>query len=192
MAIEDILNALATQADAEIQRIRDDASAHAKHIIDEAELDAERRHDEFVAQAERMARSDAARSVNAARMDARRAVLATRDEGVESVFSAVAARLSDVRKDAEYPALFKKFAADALGGMEGHLVARVVPGDEELARGVFAETGADIEVRGDLDASGGLIVMTADERIVRRNTLDDRLRTARRFVRSRVAEELFA
>lgn len=192
MAIEDILNALAAQADAEIERIRDDASAHAKHIIDEAELEAERRHDEFVAQAQRLARSDAARSVNAARMDARRAVLATRDEGVESVFSVVAERLSGVRKDAEYDSLFKRLAEDALGGLEGHLVARVVPGDEALAGKVFAETGAEIEIRGDLEASGGLIVMTSDERIVRRNTLEDRLRTARRFVRSRVAQELFA
>lgn len=192
MAIEDILNALAAQADAEIERIRDDASAHAKHIIDEAELDAERRHAEFVAQAVRLAKSDAARSVNAARMDARRAVLATRDEGVESVFTAVEDRLHEVRAGEGYAALFKRLAQDALDGLEGHLVARVVPGDEDLARGVFAKIGADIEVRGDLEASGGLIVMTADERIIRRNTLEDRLRTARRFVRSRVAQELFA
>lgn len=192
MAIEDILHTLEVQADQEVARISEEASAHAAHVIAEAELDAERLREEYIAQAERIARSEAARSINAARMNARRAVLAARDAGVESVYEAVQGRLAQIREGSEYPELFGELARDALDGMTGDIIVRVVSGDETLAEAALARAGVKAEIRGDLDASGGVVVMSADGRIARRNSLEDRLEQARRIARARVAEALYA
>jgi vacuolar-type H+-ATPase subunit E/Vma4 len=76
--------------------------------------------------------------------------------------------------------------------VSGEMVVLVDPADEELARRVLADTGVDAEVRGELSTSGGVAVLTGNGRIMRRNTLEDRLDKVRHSIQSEVAEILFS
>lgn len=192
MAIEDILNALEEQAQADIDAVMAEAGEHAKLILDEAEGEARRIHDHFVHQVERVAEGKASKQVNAARLTAKMAVSSARGEGLQSVFVAAKSRLSEIRSQSGYPALFRDLAEEALSGIAGSVVVRVAPEDEALARETMRSLGAVAEVDADLQTDGGLVVEAEGGRIVRRNTLEDRLDRSRQLVEADVARVLFA
>lgn len=191
MAIEDILHALEEQADAEIETLRSESAAHAAHVVAEAELDAERIRQDFAELAERTARTQATRKVNSTRMETRRGVLRARDEGVESIFAEAARRITEVRDSAGYDVLFARLFAEAVAGLSGEVVVRVVPDDKDRALAALKSTEVQATVRTDLEGAGGVVIMTPDERIIRRNTLEERLERAKEITRSEVARTLF-
>jgi vacuolar-type H+-ATPase subunit E/Vma4 len=192
MAIEDILNALENQAEADVAEIMAEAHAHAGLVRSEADAEAAKIHDNFARQVERVASSDAAKIVNAARLEAKMAVSTSRGDGIQAVFDGAVGELGRIRSTGAYPDLFARLAAEALEGLSGQVVLRVDPADERLAQAAANASGLIAEVRTDLDTAGGLIVEAEGGRIVRRNTFEDRLERVRGFVQADVAKALFA
>jgi len=192
MAIEDILRALEDQAQADIDAVLDEAKEHAKLILSEAEVDAENLRDGHVRQLERSATNEAAKLVNAARLDAKMAVSSSRGEGLDAVFVQAADELAKIRSAGGYDKIFAKLAAEALEGLQGPVVVHVDPADASLASSIAAPTGVEITVETDLKTSGGLMIEADGARIVRRNTLEDRLDRVRQFVQADAAKVLFA
>jgi vacuolar-type H+-ATPase subunit E/Vma4 len=191
MAIEDILRALDEQARADCDEIIGEANAHAKLIIEEAEREAEQIHEGFVHQVERVATAKASKKINAARLEAKMTVSSVKGEGVTSVFEQANDRLASVR-GSDYDALFAKLAAEALDGVSGAVTIHVRSEDTERAQQAATQAGLTAEVVGDLDTAGGLIVETNGGKVVRRNTLEDRLDRVVQFVQADVAQVLFS
>lgn len=191
MAIEDILRALDEQAQADCDEVLGEAHSHADHIIDEAKRQADEIHEGFVRQVERVATADASKTVNAARLEAKMTVSSVKGDGVASVFDAARASLSKLR-DSSYDRLFAALASEALNGLDGSVVMHVAPADVSLAEEAASAAGLSASVSGDLDTAGGLVVETNGGRIVRRNTLEDRLERSRQLVQADVAKVLFS
>jgi vacuolar-type H+-ATPase subunit E/Vma4 len=191
MAIEDILRTLDEQAQADCDAVIDEAREHAKLIIEEAGREAERIHEGFVKQVERVAAVEAGKRVNAARLDAKMTVSSVKGNAVAAAFDAAAERLSMLREGGSYDALFSALAGEALEGLEGPVTIRVAAGDAARAQGVAAaRPGATVDAT--LVTAGGLIVEASGGRIVRRNTLEDRLDRTRQMVQADVARVLFS
>jgi vacuolar-type H+-ATPase subunit E/Vma4 len=191
MAINDILSTLDDQAQADCEAIVGEAREHAKLIVEEAERQAQQIHDTFVSQVERVAKLNASKQVNAARLESKMAVSTVKGDGLTSVFDSAEAQLFSAR-DAGYDALFAALAAEALTGVSGAVTIRVAAKDTALAQKAAADAGLVADVVGDLDSAGGLVVETGGGKIIRRNTLEDRLGRARQFVRADVATVLFS
>jgi vacuolar-type H+-ATPase subunit E/Vma4 len=191
MAINDILSTLDDQAQADCEAIVGEAREHAKLIVEEAERQAQQIHDTFVNQVERVAKLNASKQVNAARLESKMTVSSVKGEGLTAVFDDAEKQLFSAR-DAGYDALFAALAAEALTGVSGTVTIRVAPKDTDLAQKAASDAGLSADVVGDLDTAGGLVVETGGGKIVRRNTLEDRLSRARQFVRSDVAAVLFS
>lgn len=191
MAIEDILKALDEQAQADCDAVVEEAREHAKHVLEEAQRQADEVHEGFVRQVERVANSAAAKTINAARLAAKMTVSSVKGDGVASVFEAGRSALPTLR-DSGYDRLFAGLAAEALAGLDGEVVVHVAPSDVALGQSAAATAGLAATVEGDLDTAGGLVVEAHGGRIVRRDTLEDRLERSRQLVQADVARVLFS
>jgi len=68
----------------------------------------------------------------------------------------------------------------------------VAPSDTDLVEKAAAQAGVTAEVVADLDTAGGLVVDTGGGKIIRRNTLEDRLDRVSQFLQADVARVLFS
>lgn len=187
MAIEDILNALEQQAQADIDAVLAEAQEHAKLIAEQAVEEAQRVRDGYAAQVAKTASSEAAKLVNAARLEGKMAVSSARGKALADSFEGAKARLGTVRADSGYDGLFTALAREALEGIEGSVVIHVNPADEARARAL----AADAEVVTDIETAGGVVVDASGGRVIRRNTLESRLERAAQLVQADVARVLF-
>lgn len=192
MAIEDILRALEEQAQADIDAVLSEAREHSALIVRQAEEEAALVRQTYEQQVERVARGEAAKIVNAARLEAKMAVSSVRGEGVDHVFETARERLGQLRTSPEYPELFARLMAEALEGASGDVVVHVDPADEAAASDLVARHAPGARVVADLSSAGGVVVESEGGRIVRRNTLEDRLDRARQYLQADVAKVLFA
>ena len=91
-----------------------------------------------------------------------------------------------------YEALFSALAAEAFDGVSGPVTVHTAPADTALAEQAAAAAGLSAEVVGDLESAGGLVVDTGGGKIIRRNTLEDRLDRVTQFLQADVAKILFS
>jgi vacuolar-type H+-ATPase subunit E/Vma4 len=191
MALEDIFRALEEQANRDVEVALAEARAHAKAIRDEAEREAATTRANRILEAERAAKSRSAQSINSVRLEGRKALAAVKDRAVQRVFDDASASLNDIRSNADYPSVFRALADEALEGVQGEFEIWVDEADVSLAREVLSERGLSASVRPEISASGGLVVVTGGGRVIRRNTLQDRLDKLRGVAQPEVAEILF-
>ena len=191
MAIEDILQALDDQAQADSDAVVAEAEAHAQLIIEDGRHAADEIHANFKRQVERVARADAAKIVNSARLGSKMEVSSAKGFGVQSVLEAAGTRLGELRSN-DYDRLFEALAAEALVGASGAVTIHVAPADEERAQRATAAAGVTAGVVADLDTAGGIVVESEGGRIVRRNTLEDRLERVGQMLQADIARVLFS
>jgi len=192
MAIEDILNALEEQAQNDCDECLTEANEHATHILDTARQDAEDIKTRHVQQVERSAQAKASQKVNAARLEGKMLVSSVKGEGLESVFEQAQAQLGTVRQSPTYSSLLTALVAEALEGSSGEVTVKVNPDDVSAVQQQIASRGVTGEVLGDDTITGGVLVELEGGRILRRNTLEDRLERARGLVQNDVAKVILA
>lgn len=192
MALEDIFRALDEQADKEVEDILATARAQAEAIQADAEEQAAGICSSCIEHTESAMQRKAAKQTNAARLEGKKRVASVKEAAVMNAFDRAAERLASLRGGDTYPAVFKSLVSEAFAGVSGDMVLLIDPADEALARQTLRELGIDVEVRPELSTSGGVAVLTGNGRIMRRNTLEDRLEKVRHSIQSDVAEILFS
>lgn len=192
MALEDIFKALDQQADDEVEQILQEARDHAEVIAADAEAQAESIRIAHVNEVERVTRTRASQSVNAARLEARKRIAAVKQHAIEKAFDRADEKLAGVRGGGRYQQVFQALAQEALTGVDGAFKVEVDPADSELARSTLAGMGLSGEVVSDLKTTGGLVVDLSGGRIIRRDTLEDRLSKVRELDQAAVAERIFS
>jgi vacuolar-type H+-ATPase subunit E/Vma4 len=190
MAIEDILATLDEQAEAETHAVLNEAHEHATLILEEGDREARQIHDGFTQKVERIATAEAGRTVNAARLEAKMIVSSVKGDGVASVFDAASATLSGA-SGGDYPSLFAALASEAFDGVDGPVTVRVRAADASLAHAAAEKAGLPATVDATLDTAGGLVVEAQGGRVIRRNTLEDRLERSKQLIQADVAKVLF-
>lgn len=192
MAIQDIFRALEEQGEKDCREIIDAAKAQAKAIAADADDQVEQIRAARVAAAEANVKAKATKIINEARIDRIRAVSQAKDKGIDQVFTDATAQLAKLRGSKEYEALFKTLVEEAVSGLTGDIVLVVDKADEALASRVVADLGANATVDASGSTIGGITATGSGGRVVRRNTLEDRIRKVRRNSQSEIVETLFA
>ncbi|MDP2181253.1 MAG: V-type ATP synthase subunit E [Actinomycetota bacterium] len=192
MALEDIFRALEVQADQECDQIVGSARDQADAIISEAGDQAEAIREGRIEDAERVTRQKAMQSVNAAKLESKKRVAAVKQQAVADAFKAALEELGKVRSSSNYAAILRALVEEAAAGVEGELDALVDPADAGIAASTFADLGINAEIKSEITSSGGVIIRMAEGRIMRRNTLEDRLEKVEPSIQSDVAEILFS
>lgn len=191
MALEDIFRALREQADQECKRILSDARDEAKVIIADAEAEAERVRRRIAENAESSLKRKALQRLNEARLESKREVTSIKGTAVEKVFNEAKTLLDGIRRSKDYEELLGGLVNEATGPLGDDVVLLVDPSDEKLAERLLAASGIHGTVRGEISCCGGVVATSADGRIHRRNTLEDRLLKARQLAQAQVAAVLF-
>jgi vacuolar-type H+-ATPase subunit E/Vma4 len=192
MAIEDILKALDEQAQADSEAVLEEAREHAKLIVEEGEREAQQIHDRFTRHAEDISNAAAAKKVNAARLGSKMMVSSVKGDAVVSVFDSALGRLGELRSSGAYEALFSALAKEAFAGLDGAVSIKVASSDAALAARAAEAAGLSATVEPTLDTAGGLVIEAYNGRVIRRNTLEDRLERTRQRLRADVAKVLFS
>lgn len=192
MALDDIFTALEEQAEVECTEILESAREQVSVIAEEAAEEAATIRNRRVENAERAATAITGQQLNAARLEAKKRVASVKEAAVRDVYDLARADLSKVRGAAGYEALFRDLAAEAIEGVSGQIEVLVDPADVKLAESVLPGLAPGTVVRGEIATTGGLVVVFQEGRIMRRNTLEDRLEKSRRWTQAHVAEMLFA
>ncbi len=187
MPLEHILRAMQAQADSEIDKITRASDDEAASLIAEAEAESQKIRARHRARVEPMLVTEAASLQNTAKIGALRAIANAREQLLVEAFKQAANCLAEMRASPSYAAIFRALAREAITGLGGDLVAHVDPRDMALARSVFAELGAQVEIKQQDIPLGGLEVMTPDGRVMIVNTLASRLDRARNQLRGPVA-----
>ena len=191
MALEDMLKALEEEGCAECERILSQAEERAKRIVEEAEQEGVAIKEAHMAKARELLRSEKSRILSEANFAVKKAVIQAKDLLISQVFDRVSDRVKKMRSSPDYPDVFRKLASEALANAQGRVLVSVDERDQEIARSVLNDLGADYELRTDIECCGGLTVTTAEGRITFVNTLDSRLDKARAVLKPDVAAVLF-
>lgn len=192
MAIEDIFAALDEQGEQESRDALDAAREQARGIRDDAEEQAKEIRASKTEAARAHAALRAAREINSARIEGRRVVAGVKERAIVLAFDEALEKMTAIRKSPTYPGLFSALAKEAATGLEGDVKMVVDPADETLARAVFADLGLTGSVDPSGSTRGGLTIEANGGKMLRRNTLEDRLAKFRITGQADVAEVLSA
>jgi vacuolar-type H+-ATPase subunit E/Vma4 len=185
MALEDLLRAIETEADADRARATDDAAAAAAEVVERARRDANALETELADAGAAEGRRAAAHERALARLDAAATIRSAREEAFVSLLSGIRAELAAVRETSAYPELFHALVAESRAALPGAWELHVDPRDADLAGSV----GYGLRVEPTLDTWGGVELSSDDGRTVR-NTLEERLANAELLLRGRLAQRL--
>ncbi|MBS3973638.1 MAG: V-type ATP synthase subunit E [Actinobacteria bacterium] len=192
MALEDIFRALEEQANNDCDELLKTAGAQADSIIGEAAEQEKAICVQCVEAAGQNMRVAASKKRNAARVAAQKRLAMTKEAAITRVFEEAANELSSIRQADGYETLFKVLLEEALDGARGIPTILVDPRDRELAQTIVDASGRDGEIRPEITTNGGVMVVFGDGRILRRNTVEDRLQKAKQQAQATVVEILFS
>jgi V/A-type H+/Na+-transporting ATPase subunit E len=185
--LEHILRAMDAQAESEVAKLTQAANEEAELLIAEAEAEAKTILARHRARVEPMLVNEAASVQNKAKLGALRAAANAREQLLIEAFTRAQDCLEEMHASAQYPAIFRALAREAVDGLGDDLVTYVDPRDVKLVRATFAELGVKAEIQERPIPLGGLEVMTRDGRIAIVNTLASRLERSRNILRGPVA-----
>ena len=171
MAIEDILTALDIQADSEINQIHAQLQTRADEILSEARKKADAAADVYVTDAVKTERVAAEQELHKGDSAYRRRVADVKREVFEEVFTQASEKIGGIRQTPEYPVILGQLITDATSDLKGDYVVHVDPADQALVAGICP----GVTCLADIKTVGGVVVTSADGRIQRSSTFEDRL-----------------
>lgn len=172
MAIEEILVALDKQARLEADQIVAEAQAEADQITEGVKRDAQAAADASVDRAVDEANQAAERELNADSTAHRRQSADVRREVFDEVFIQAGEKIKAIRGGKDYPQILKRLIAEATSDMGEGYVLHADPLDKELV----AQLSPGVPCVADITTMGGIVVTSADGRVRRSSTFEDRLK----------------
>lgn len=189
MSLEPILAAIRAEGAAALAELQRSTADQVNAILQEGERAAQQRREAARQAACEPAAAEVRHIVEEARAQALQITAAAGDALLQSLLTAMRARLQEVRDAPDYAQIWQRLAREAVRGL----------GDEESAGATLVVDPRDLDLatpmarRGlqilpELDCAGGVTVRSRDGRIVVDNTLEARLERALPAVRLAVAE----
>ena len=171
MSIDHILDSIDTQAAAEIAAIERGGAAQAERILQSARARAEEEIERYLAEKVTAEEIESLRRRNAAEMQGRRRMAGVRRELFEKAFDLAREELPTLRGRSDYTEILMSYIDEALEGLDAPATIHVDARDVALVPQAYR----GCTVVGDLDIAGGAVIVSADGKVRRSNTLEDRL-----------------
>ncbi|MBM4038932.1 MAG: hypothetical protein FJ290_10495, partial [Planctomycetes bacterium] len=192
---DEILKDAATKA----ERIRKRAEREARKLLDAAAREAEAARDKVLDVARRRAERAAQSILATVEQETRRDLLAAREAELDGLFEAARQRLAD-RNGYDYPAAVAALAAQAIQAMgAGRVTLELAEADRALATeawlaDVRRRVGRDVAItlaQQPAAIDGGVVVRSADGRLLYDNSFAARLCRLRPDLRQELAARVF-
>lgn len=187
MALEHILAAIRSEAEAEIDRVEEAAAAEISRIEDEGERRAASEYARQRTSRDGDATRTADRIVNHARLEADREIHAAVERVYQEVLARVTVRLEGLRSSPEYAAVFLQLFDECRSVLPSASVLLIDPRDHALAETVLRSESGRLEIEGSLNSAGGMVLVEGDGRNVD-NTIEARMARADPYSRQLTAD----
>jgi len=192
MAYENLLRSVEESAEEKERELRENAHKQAEGIRRDAKKLATDIVERIVRDAENAAEIERNKQLYLANGAIREQALNSRENVFESAFDTAVQRLTLLRQDENYPAIFRRLVEETIeAAREGAFVVHVDPRDRELCTRTLTALKVSREIRTDLTSMGGLVISSPDGRITLKNTLESRLERVREHKRREIHAVLF-
>jgi len=131
------------------------------------------------------------RSLARAEQEVKNSTLLKKQGIIESLLKEVEDTVLKVRKEQFYPVLFKQMLLEALKELEGEAIIEVHPSDKALCQEIIRELGRNCRIEDLKGISGGVVLTSPDGRVTIHNSLQSRIKNARKRAMEEVARVLF-
>jgi V/A-type H+-transporting ATPase subunit E len=176
MAYENLLKSVEESAQEREQELREKAQSAVQAISEDTQKQATDLQQSLLAETKKAVAIEKNKRIYLTKGENKETLIKTKEKIVSKAFRDAEQRLSNLRNDPKYPAIFNKLAREAIEAVGGekfriHIDKR----DEQLVKRILSEMNLTGEIIADLQCSGGLVVSTRNESVKISNTLESRL-----------------
>jgi V/A-type H+-transporting ATPase subunit E len=185
MTAEKIIQQIEKDSEKEVNQILDEAKKQASIIIKDAKKEAEQKSEKILSDGKKQSENIYKILVSKASQDAKKEIMNAREEIIEECFIKTHHALSTVNP-ARYKTIVTKLIKDGVKKLDGQctiLASRSV--DREIAKGM------GLKVSGTVEASGGIILKSANGKITLDHTFDGILKRKKNEIRNKIGMILF-
>lgn len=187
MAYEDLLKSVEESAHEKETELRRRAAAAVDEIRARAKKQADAIRRSHLDEAQKSVTAERNKLLYLTRAENKELMIKTRETAFERAFDEARSRLSGLRNDPKYPAVFENLLREATHSLaDGSFVVHTDPKDTALCRKVLAALKISAEIRTDITTAGGVVASLPDGSVVISNTVESRLERARELKRKEI------
>jgi V/A-type H+-transporting ATPase subunit E len=180
MAYENLLKSVEESAQEREQDLREKAQSAVQAISEDIRNQSVEIQQSLLEVAKKAVAVEKNKRIYLTKRENKEILIKTKERIVSQAFRDAEQRLSGLRNDPKYPAVFNKLAREAIEAVRDekfriHIDKR----DEHLMKRILSDMNLSGEVIADLQCSGGLVVSTRNESVTISNTLESRLERAK-------------
>ena len=180
MAYENLLKSVEESAQEKERDLRERAYSAVQAFSEDTKIEAAAIQQSLLAEAKKAAAVEKNKHIYLTKNEIKEKLIKTKETLFSKAFGDAEQRLTRIRNDPKYPAIFDKLAREAIGALGGdkfriHIDKR----DEQLIKKILSGMNLSGEVIPDLHCSGGLVVSSPDESVKISNTFESRLERAK-------------
>lgn len=184
MAYDNLLKSVEESAEARERELLQKAEEQADAIRAEARKRADEIQQATIRDAERSVAIERNKQLYLAKGEIKEKSLRGREKVFLSAFREAEGRLSGLRQDKQYPAIFERLARETVSAMGTNpFVLHVDKRDQDLCRTTLTAMGVHCEVIPDIECAGGLVATSPDGLVTIANTVESRLERIREHKR---------
>jgi V/A-type H+-transporting ATPase subunit E len=192
MAYENLLKSVEESAQEKERELREKARITIQEISNDTKNQETIIQQSLLAEAKKAALIEKNKIIYLTKNENKKKMINTRESIFLKAFSEAEQRLSQMRNDPGYPAIFKKLTREAVGALGGEKFRiHVDKRDEQLIKKILAELNLSGDVIADLMCAGGLVASTLNETVKISNTFESRLERAKEQKKLEVYAVLF-
>lgn len=179
MALQDILDAIAADAEQEATAILTSARHAYDSRLETARQEAAALRDDILADAERAAQQERARRLHRSRLENQRLQVQVQDAAFLAAVRCAQQTLAASRQRPDYDQILDRLLAEALAHFDEPVQVVVAPEDLDRVQALLeARPGQPHGVEAQAGVAPGAVVRSSDGRIVTENTVESRLQRA--------------
>jgi V/A-type H+/Na+-transporting ATPase subunit E len=192
MTYDTLIKTMEVSAQEKIQDLIAAAQQDAEEITGEANAQAERIKRNHLDSARKSVSIEKNKKLYAKKEEVKAALIRQKETIYEAAFEEAGKKLSGIRNNPGYPALFEKLLHEALRELEPEeLRFHVDKPDEALCTRLIQDLHLKGHIFTDIVTSGGVVVATPDEQIVIYNTVESRLEKAHERLKMEIYSVLY-
>lgn len=163
-----------------------------REIRERAEIASTQLRNDLLVETKQRIKLENNKKIYSAREQAKDLQTRARHEACLSVFREAEARLSSLRSSPSYETFFRGVLAEIIESLDSdNIRLHIDEKDEALCRKLIKDIGKEFDIITDLTTNGGLNGSTPDEKVLIRNTIEDRLARAKERMTGFVFSGLF-
>ncbi len=192
MAYENLLKSVEESAQEKERELREKARITIQEISNDTKNQEGVIQGSLLAEAKKAALIEKNKLIYLTKNENKKKLINTKETIFLKAFREAEQRLSTMRSDPNYAAIFKKLtleAVETLGGEKFRI--HIDKQDEQLVKKILAELNLSGDVNADLECAGGLVAGTLNESVKISNTFESRLERAKEQKKLEVYAALF-